>query len=108
MEARWKEGSKFPKIDVFADVYVQPRDELTESLHTTMVEKSQSVLQESASQLPLDMSIESVDPPTDARFHIVIETLDQTFDRRPETYCQGMGNAKRRESGASSSSQSKG
>ncbi|TQD76565.1 hypothetical protein C1H46_037895 [Malus baccata] len=26
-------GSKFPEIDVFADVYVRPRDELAESLH---------------------------------------------------------------------------
>ncbi|KAB2626317.1 splicing factor 3B subunit 2-like [Pyrus ussuriensis x Pyrus communis] len=47
-------------IDVFADVYVRHGDELTESLHATMVEKSQSVFQESASQLPLDTLIESV------------------------------------------------
>ena len=73
-----------------------------------MVEKSQSVLQKSVSQLPSDTPIESVDPPEDAGFHIVTETLDQTFDRRPGTYCRGMGNARRRESRASSSSQSKG
>ncbi|KAB2615059.1 hypothetical protein D8674_021647 [Pyrus ussuriensis x Pyrus communis] len=30
------------EIDVFADVYVQPGDELTESLHTTMMENRQS------------------------------------------------------------------
>ncbi|KAB2617446.1 hypothetical protein D8674_013315 [Pyrus ussuriensis x Pyrus communis] len=83
------------KIDVFADVYVQPGDELTESLH-------------SASQLPSNTPIESVDPPKDAGFHIITETLDQTFDRRRGTYRRGMGNARRQESRASSSSQSKG
>ncbi|CAN6718683.1 unnamed protein product [Malus baccata var. baccata] len=108
MEARRKEGSKFLEIDVFADVYVRPRNELTESLHATMVENSQSVLQVSASQLPSNMSIEPVDPLEDAGFHIITETLDQTFGRRPKTYCRGMGNARRRESRASSSLQSKG
>ncbi|BBN67899.1 hypothetical protein Prudu_222S000200 [Prunus dulcis] len=34
-------GSKFPEIDVFGDVYVRPGNELAESLHTTMVERSQ-------------------------------------------------------------------
>ena len=72
-----------------------------------MVEKGQVVVQESASQLPPDTPIESVDPPEDAGFHIVTETLDQTFGRRPGTYCRGMGNARRRETGASSSSQSR-
>ncbi|BBG92486.1 hypothetical protein Prudu_000240 [Prunus dulcis] len=52
MDARRREGSKFPEIDVFGDVYVRPGNELAESLHTTMVERSQLVLQESASQLP--------------------------------------------------------
>ncbi|XP_050136207.1 uncharacterized protein LOC126611946 [Malus sylvestris] len=28
-----KKGSKFPEIDVFADIYVRPGDEMTESLH---------------------------------------------------------------------------
>ncbi|KAB2621826.1 hypothetical protein D8674_024008 [Pyrus ussuriensis x Pyrus communis] len=97
MEARWKEGSKFPEIDIFANVYVRHGDELTESLHVTMVEKSQLMLQESASQLPLDTPIESVDPPKDARFHI-----------RLGTYCRGMRNARWQESRALSSLQSKG
>ncbi|KAB2608292.1 hypothetical protein D8674_011460 [Pyrus ussuriensis x Pyrus communis] len=57
-------------INVFADIYVRPRNELTKSLHVTMVEKSQSVLQESTFQLPSDTPIESVDPPEDAGFHI--------------------------------------
>ncbi|CAL8091557.1 unnamed protein product [Prunus armeniaca] len=61
-------GSKFPEIDVFGDVYVRPRNELAESLHTTMVERSQLVLQESTSQLPPETPIESVDPPQDAGF----------------------------------------
>ncbi|CAL9027333.1 unnamed protein product, partial [Prunus brigantina] len=67
---------------------------------TTMVEKSQLVLQESASQLPPDTPLESVDPPHDAGFQILTETLDQTLGRRPGTYCRGMGNARRRESRA--------
>ncbi|XP_050136157.1 uncharacterized protein LOC126611876 [Malus sylvestris] len=103
----FQEGSKFPEIDAFVDVYVRPGDELTQSLHATMVEKGQSVLQESTSQLPSDTPIEFVDPPEDAGFHILTKTLDQTFGRRPGTYCWGMGNAKRWESGASSSWQSK-
>ncbi|CAL8998899.1 unnamed protein product [Prunus brigantina] len=73
---------------------------------TTMVEKSQLVLQESASQLPPDTPLESVDPPHDAGFQILTETLDQTLGRRPGTYCRGMGNARRRESRARSASQS--
>ncbi|CAL2276211.1 unnamed protein product [Prunus armeniaca] len=97
MDARRRGGSKFPKIDVFGDVYVRPGNELAESLHTTMVEMSQLVLQESASQLPPETPIESVDPPEDAGFQILTETLDQTLGRRPGTYCRGMGNARQRE-----------
>ncbi|BBN67320.1 hypothetical protein Prudu_41S000200 [Prunus dulcis] len=77
MDARHQGGSKFPEIDVFGD--------------TTMVERSQLVLQESASQLPPDTPIESVDPPQDAGFQILTKTLDQTLGRRPGTYCRGMG-----------------
>ncbi|BBN68757.1 hypothetical protein Prudu_563S000200 [Prunus dulcis] len=36
------------------------------------------------------------DPPQDAGFQILTETLDQTLGRRPGTYCRGMGNARRR------------
>ncbi|CAL9006021.1 unnamed protein product, partial [Prunus brigantina] len=97
MDARRRGGSKFPEIDVFGDVYVRPGNELAESLHTTMVERSQLVLQESASQLPPETPIESVDPPQDAGFQILTETLDQTLGRRPGTYCRGMGNARQRE-----------
>ncbi|CAL2228403.1 unnamed protein product [Prunus armeniaca] len=97
MDARHQGGSKFPEIDVFGNVYVRPGNELAESLHTTMVERSQLVLQESASQLPLDTPIESVDHPHDAGFQILTETLDQTLERRPGTYCRGMGNARQRE-----------
>ncbi|CAL9001676.1 unnamed protein product [Prunus brigantina] len=97
MDARRRGGSKFPEIDVFGDVYVRPGNELAKSLHTTMVERSQLVLQESASQLPPETPIESVDPPQDAGFQILTETLDQTLGRRPGTYCRGMGNARQRE-----------
>ncbi|KAL6275968.1 hypothetical protein ACE6H2_019569 [Prunus campanulata] len=100
------EGSKFPEIDVFGDVYVRPGNELAESLHTTMIEKSQLVLQESGSQLPPDTPLESVAPPQDAGFQILTDTLDQTLGRRPGTYCRGMGNARRREPRSRSSSQS--
>ncbi|CAL9014054.1 unnamed protein product [Prunus brigantina] len=106
MDARRRGGSEFPEIDVFGDVYVRPGNELAESLHTSMVERSQLVLQESASQLPLDTSIESVDPPQDAGFQILMETLDQTLGRRSGTYCRGMGNARRREHRPRSSAQS--
>ena len=40
---------------------------------TTMVEMSQLVLQESASQLPPETPIESMDPPQDAGFQILTE-----------------------------------
>ncbi|CAL9027453.1 unnamed protein product [Prunus brigantina] len=72
---------------------------------TTMVERSQLVLQESASQLPPETPIESVDPPQDAGFQILTETLDQTLGRRPGTYCRGMGNARQREPRPRSASQ---
>ncbi|BBH07574.1 HXXXD-type acyl-transferase family protein, partial [Prunus dulcis] len=76
------------------------------SWRTTMVERSQLVLQESASQLPPETPIESVAPPQDAGFQILTETLDQTLGRRPGTYCRGMGNARRREPRPRSSAQS--
>ncbi|CAL2253829.1 unnamed protein product [Prunus armeniaca] len=98
-------GSKFPEIDVFGDVYVRPGNELAESLHTTMVERSQLVLQESASQLPPETPIQSVDPPHDAGFQILTQTLDHTLGMRPGTYCRGMGNARQREPRPRSSSQ---
>ncbi|CAL2228438.1 unnamed protein product [Prunus armeniaca] len=45
MNARRREGgSKFPEINVFGDVYVRLGNELAESLHMTMVERSQLVL----------------------------------------------------------------
>ncbi|KAB2608448.1 hypothetical protein D8674_011616 [Pyrus ussuriensis x Pyrus communis] len=52
-----------------------------------MVEKGQSVLKESASQLHPNMPIKSVDPLKDASFQNLTETLDQAFGRRPGTYC---------------------
>ncbi|CAL2272024.1 unnamed protein product [Prunus armeniaca] len=105
MDALRRGGSKFSEIDVFGDVYVRPGNELAESLNTTMVERSQFVLQESASQLPPETPIESVDPPQDAGFQILTDTLDQTLGKRPRTYCRGMGNARQREPRPRSSSQ---
>ncbi|CAL2238294.1 unnamed protein product [Prunus armeniaca] len=106
MDARRRGGSKFPEIDVFGDVYIRPGNELAESIHTTMVEKSQLVLQESASQLPFDTPLKSVHPPQDVGFQILTETLDQTLGRRPGTYCRGMGNGRQQEPIPRSSSQS--
>ncbi|CAL2257694.1 unnamed protein product [Prunus armeniaca] len=63
----------------------------------TMLERSQLVLHESASQLPPNTPLESVDPPQDAGFQILTKTLDQTL---------GIGNARRREPIGPSSSQS--
>ncbi|KAI5317621.1 hypothetical protein L3X38_037328 [Prunus dulcis] len=40
MDARRRGGSKFQEIDVFGDVYIRLGNELAESLHTTMVERS--------------------------------------------------------------------
>ena len=74
----------------------------------TMMEKRQSVLQESAFQLPPDTPIEFVDPPEDAGFQILTDTLDQTLGQRPGTYCRGMRMPRLREPRVSSSSQSKG
>ncbi|KAB2632242.1 hypothetical protein D8674_028489 [Pyrus ussuriensis x Pyrus communis] len=65
MEARRKKGSKFPEIDVFAEVYVQPG-------------------MKSASQLPSNMPIESVDPPEDAGFHIVMALTEEVAGLRSE------------------------
>ncbi|TQD83202.1 hypothetical protein C1H46_031257 [Malus baccata] len=82
-------GSKFPKIYVFSDVYVRPRDELAESLYAMMMEKRQLVIQKSTSQLPTDTLLEFVDPPEDVGLQILTETLDQTLRWRPGTYCRG-------------------
>ncbi|BBN69367.1 hypothetical protein Prudu_907S000200 [Prunus dulcis] len=89
MDARRQGGSKFPEIDVFGDVYVRPGNELAESLHTTMVERSQLVLQESASQLPPDTPIECVDPPQDAGFQILTESIGSDSRRRPGHIVEG-------------------
>ncbi|TQE07060.1 hypothetical protein C1H46_007328 [Malus baccata] len=100
MEA-WRQGSKFPKIVVFGDVYVQPGDELAESLHA---------VGSSGVRLPASSrdSAQVYGSPRDAGFQIVTDTLDQTFGWRPRTYCRGMGDARGRELRAPSSSQSKG
>ncbi|XP_068331112.1 uncharacterized protein [Pyrus communis] len=38
LKARCQEGSKFPEIDMFMDVYVRPSDETAKQLHAVMVE----------------------------------------------------------------------
>ncbi|KAM1018760.1 hypothetical protein ACFX2C_040348 [Malus domestica] len=44
LEARRQEGSKFPEIDMFEDVYVRPGDANSEHLHALMVEKRTAVI----------------------------------------------------------------
>ncbi|CAL9009569.1 unnamed protein product [Prunus brigantina] len=52
-----------------------------------------------------DMGMSWPNPPQDAGFQILTETLDQTLGRRPGTYCRGMGNARQREPRPRSASQ---
>ncbi|RXH87908.1 hypothetical protein DVH24_037553 [Malus domestica] len=75
-------GSKFLEIDMFKEVYVRPENKMMKQLHSTMVEKGQTVLKEVDSQLPLETPIEEVFPPKDAGFQIMTNTLDQTLGRR--------------------------
>ncbi|KAB2600036.1 hypothetical protein D8674_010307 [Pyrus ussuriensis x Pyrus communis] len=70
LQTRRQEGSKFPEIDMFEDVYA------------LMVEKSTTVLQEATSQLPPKTPIEDVTIPDDAGFQILTDVLNQNFGRR--------------------------
>ncbi|CAN6544269.1 unnamed protein product [Malus baccata var. baccata] len=92
-EARREEGSKFPEIDMFKDVYVRPGNETTKQLHVTMEEKSTIVLHEAASQLPPETPIED----------IMTDVLNQNYGRRRGKVVQGMGKTRIHETGASSS-----
>ncbi|TQD90707.1 hypothetical protein C1H46_023760 [Malus baccata] len=69
-----------------------------------MVEKGQTILEEVASQLPLETPIEEVFPPEDAGFQM-IDTLDQTFGRQHGNVHRGLGKARIRDPSASSSRQ---
>ncbi|XP_070681704.1 uncharacterized protein [Malus domestica] len=91
------EGSKFPEIDMFEDVYVRPGDANTEHLHRT------AVIQEATSQLPPETPIEDVPVPEEAGFQILTDVLDQNLGRRHGKVVRGMGKARVREIGASSS-----
>ncbi|KAM2527936.1 hypothetical protein TB1_025135 [Malus domestica] len=102
LEAR-REGSKFPEIDMFKDVYVRPGNETTKQLHVTMEEKSTAVLHEAASQLPPETPIEDVIVPEDAGFQIMTDVLNQNYGHRRGKVVRGMGKARIRETGASSS-----
>ncbi|XP_070681107.1 uncharacterized protein [Malus domestica] len=102
LEAR-REGSKFPEIDMFKDVYVRPGNETTKQLHVTMEEKSTDVLHEAASQLPPETLIEDVMVPEDAGFQIMTDVLNQNYSRRRGKVVRGMGKVRIHETGASSS-----
>ncbi|CAN6557260.1 unnamed protein product [Malus baccata var. baccata] len=97
LEARREEGSKFPEIDLFKDVYVQPGDETSEQLYASMVEKRAVVLQEATSQLPPDTPIEDVTVPEDAGFEIMTKVLNQKFGRCHGKVVRGIGKARVRE-----------
>ncbi|TQD79837.1 hypothetical protein C1H46_034617 [Malus baccata] len=58
---------------------------------STMVEKGQIVLEEVASQLPLETPIEEVSPLEDVGFHIMTDTLDQTLGHRHGNVHRGLG-----------------
>ncbi|KAB2611088.1 hypothetical protein D8674_019120 [Pyrus ussuriensis x Pyrus communis] len=85
------------------DVYVRPGNEIAEQLHATMVEKGDDVLQEATSQLPSETPMEDVTLPEDVGFQITTEVLDQKYGRRHGKVVRGMGKARVRETGASSS-----
>ncbi|XP_048425077.1 uncharacterized protein LOC125470277 [Pyrus x bretschneideri] len=88
---------------MFKDVYVRPGNETAEQFYDTMVEKSTAVLQEAASQLPPETSIEEVMVPEDVGFQIMTEVLDQNLGRRHGQVVRGMGKSRVRQTGASSS-----
>ncbi|CAN6710434.1 unnamed protein product [Malus baccata var. baccata] len=102
-DPKFVEGSKFPEIDMFKDVYVRPGNETTKQLHVTMEEKNTAVLHEAASQLPSKTPIEDVMVPEDAGFQIMTDVLNQKYGRRRGKVVRGMGKARIRETGASSS-----
>ena len=68
-----------------------------------MVEKGDVVLQEATSQLPPETPIEDVTVPEDVGFEIMTEVLNHKFSRRHGKVVRGMGKARVRETGASSS-----
>ncbi|TQD77417.1 hypothetical protein C1H46_037060 [Malus baccata] len=70
------ERSKFPEIDMFKEVYLRPGNELAKQLHSTRVEKGQTIMKEVASQLPPETSIEEVSPLEEAGFQTMTDTLD--------------------------------
>ncbi|KAB2626657.1 hypothetical protein D8674_020275 [Pyrus ussuriensis x Pyrus communis] len=97
LQTRRQEGSKFPAIDMFKDVYARPGQEITEQFHST------SILQEATSQLPPETPIEDVTIPEDVGFQIMTDVLDQNIGRRRGKVVRCMGKAQIREMGASSS-----
>ncbi|XP_070661371.1 uncharacterized protein [Malus domestica] len=88
---------------MFKDVYVRPGNKTTKQLHVTMEEKSTAVLHEAASQLPPKTPIEDVMVPEDAGFQIMTDVLNQNYGRSGGNVVRGMGKARIRETGTSSS-----
>ncbi|BBN68712.1 hypothetical protein Prudu_541S000500 [Prunus dulcis] len=104
MDARRQGGSKFPEIDVFGDVYVRPGMSWP-SPFIRRWERSQFVLQE-----PPPNFLRYFDRVCGFSTGCWVSDLDGDIEsdsrRRPGTYCQGMGNARRRKPRPRSSAQS--
>ncbi|KAB2609627.1 hypothetical protein D8674_036534 [Pyrus ussuriensis x Pyrus communis] len=89
LEAR-RQGSKFPEIDMFEDIYVRPGDETTNQLHV-----------KATSQLSPETPIEDVTVPEDVGFQILTNVMDQNFGRHHGKVVRCMGKARVRETSAS-------
>ncbi|KAB2606143.1 hypothetical protein D8674_005860 [Pyrus ussuriensis x Pyrus communis] len=80
-EAQLSGGSKFPKIDIFNEVYVQLEDELTDP---PCWRWARLFWKRWLPMFPLE----------DAGFQIMTDTLDQTLSRRPRNVHRGLGKAR--------------
>ncbi|CAN6694972.1 unnamed protein product [Malus baccata var. baccata] len=78
-DPKFVEGSKFPEINMFKDVYA------------AMVEKRTTVLQEATSQLPPGTLIEDIILPEDTCLQILTEVLNPKLDRRHGKVVRCMG-----------------
>ncbi|TQD77844.1 hypothetical protein C1H46_036615 [Malus baccata] len=82
---------KFPEIDMFNEVQVWPNNMLAKQLHATMVEKSQTVLQEVASQLLLETSTRGCGSRRGCWFSIMTDTLDHPSIIGRGMFTKGLG-----------------
>ncbi|KAB2595258.1 hypothetical protein D8674_030708 [Pyrus ussuriensis x Pyrus communis] len=100
LEERHKGGSKFPEIDMFKEVYVQPVDKLREQFHVRP-----DCSEGGGFSASFETLIEEVFPLEDAGFQIMTATLDQTLGCRHGNVHRGLRKAHLRDLSASSSRQ---